>query len=150
MRRLSLSRIGKNIAERGRKQISISLCVIKLGGAGDRFGDYLGVDCANLICISGNKHLTNTTFTRPIPKISKSSHHCLPRHRVRVGGSTKFSSQPPPPRPATSWRSINMKSMIHSGPDILTTNFCLDVLNSRLWFLGRNLKRYFETPEIEG
>ena len=27
----------------------------KLGGAGDRFSDYLFVDCANLLCINGQK-----------------------------------------------------------------------------------------------
>ena len=45
----------------------------KRGGAGDRFGDYLSVDCANLPCVSGHNQFTNTKLTRPITKISKSS-----------------------------------------------------------------------------
>ena len=45
----------------------------KLGGAGDKFGDYLCVDCANLPCVRGNNQLTNTTFTTHITKISSSS-----------------------------------------------------------------------------
>ena len=46
---------------------------IKPGGAGGRFGDYLGVDCANLLCLKGRDPFTNTKFTRPIGNISKSS-----------------------------------------------------------------------------
>ena len=50
----------------------------KLGGAGDKFGDYLCVDCANLPCVRGNNQVTNTTFTRPVTKISKSK----PRSKI--------------------------------------------------------------------
>ena len=45
----------------------------KLGGAGDRFGDYLCLDCPNLLCVSGHDQFTNTKFTRPISQISKSN-----------------------------------------------------------------------------
>ena len=41
----------------------------KLGGAGDRFGDDLRVDCANL---QGHNQISNTQFTSPINAISKS------------------------------------------------------------------------------
>ena len=44
----------------------------ELGGAGDRFGDNLCVDCANLSCVSGHNQFTNTKFTRRVTKISKS------------------------------------------------------------------------------
>ena len=43
----------------------------KLGEAGDRFGDYISVDCANLPCVSGRNPFANTKFTRPMTKISK-------------------------------------------------------------------------------
>ena len=43
----------------------------KLGGAGDRFCDYLSVDCANLPCVSEYNQFTN--INRPITNISKSS-----------------------------------------------------------------------------
>ena len=39
--------------------------ISKLGGAGDRFGDYLCVNRVNLLCISGCKRFTNTKFTTP-------------------------------------------------------------------------------------
>jgi len=45
----------------------------KLGGAGDRFGDYLCVDCANLPDAGGHDQFTNTKFTRPKAQISESS-----------------------------------------------------------------------------
>ena len=44
----------------------------KVGGAGDKFGDCLGVDCAN-VSVSGHNQFENTNFTRPFPKISKYS-----------------------------------------------------------------------------
>ena len=43
------------------------------GGDGGRFGDYLCVDCTNMPRLSGRNKFTNTKFTRPITKISKSS-----------------------------------------------------------------------------
>ena len=43
----------------------------KLGGAGDRFGDRLCVDCANLPSVNGRNWLQNAKFTRPITKITK-------------------------------------------------------------------------------
>ena len=48
----------------------------KLGGAGDRFGDYLYVDDANLIWVRGHNQPTNwnTRFPRPNRKISKSTY----------------------------------------------------------------------------
>ena len=46
--------------------------MIKLGGAGDSFGDFLCVDCASLPCVSGHNQFINTKFTRPIAKFSKS------------------------------------------------------------------------------
>ena len=44
-----------------------------LGGAGDRFGDYLCVDCANLPHVVDSVHyqFTHTKFTRPNSNISK-------------------------------------------------------------------------------
>ena len=41
----------------------------KLGKAGDRFGDYSCVDCANFL--SGHNQFINTNITRPITIISK-------------------------------------------------------------------------------
>ena len=43
-----------------------------LGGAGDRFGDYLCEDCNNLPCVGGHHEFTK--FTKPTTKISKSMH----------------------------------------------------------------------------
>ena len=37
-----------------------------LGGAGRRFGDYLVLDCANLLCVSGRNQFTCTNFTKLI------------------------------------------------------------------------------------
>ena len=45
----------------------------KLGGAGDRFGDYLCVHCADSHYISGSNQFINPKFTRPITKVAKSS-----------------------------------------------------------------------------
>ena len=42
--------------------------IIKLGGAGARFGDYLCGDCANLLLISGRNLFSNTKFPYLIPK----------------------------------------------------------------------------------
>ena len=47
----------------------------KLGGAGDRFCEYLCVHCDNLPGVSEGTRLTNTKFTRLISKISKSSQY---------------------------------------------------------------------------
>ena len=44
----------------------------KLGGAGDRFGENLCVDCASLPYVGGNNQFINKEFTRPSPQISKS------------------------------------------------------------------------------
>ena len=38
------------------------MVIAKLGGAGDRFGDYLSVDCVNLPWVSGHNQLSNTKF----------------------------------------------------------------------------------------
>ena len=46
----------------------------KRGGAGGRFGDFLGVDCANLPYLCGHNQFTNTKFTRPNTQISSSIH----------------------------------------------------------------------------
>ena len=46
----------------------------QLGGASDRFCDYLCVDCANMLCGSGHNQFTNTKINRPITKILKSTH----------------------------------------------------------------------------
>ena len=46
--------------------------MIKLEGAGGRFGDYLCVDCANLPYVGGHNKCTNTKFTRPCSRILKS------------------------------------------------------------------------------
>ena len=43
--------------------LPIPLCMF--GWAGDRFGDCLCVDCANLFCINGCNHFTNKKFTMP-------------------------------------------------------------------------------------
>ena len=51
--------------------------ISKVGGTGDRYGDYLCVKCNNFPCITGFSHFTNTKFTRPITKISKSTHFFL-------------------------------------------------------------------------
>ena len=45
----------------------------KLGGAGDRFGDYFCVDCAKLPSVGGHYPFKNTTFTIPITNMSKST-----------------------------------------------------------------------------
>ena len=45
------------------------------GGAGSRCGDCLCVDCSNLPYVSGCNQFTNTKFTKPNTKISKSLHH---------------------------------------------------------------------------
>ena len=55
-----------------------SIIVINLGGAGDMFGDYSCVYRANFPGVSGRNHFTNTKFTTPITKISKSNHDPLP------------------------------------------------------------------------
>ena len=56
----------------------IILCLTtKLRGTGDRFGDHLCVHCDNLPCASGHNQFKNTTFTRPIPKISRSTYDRL-------------------------------------------------------------------------
>ena len=47
--------------------------LIRLGGAGDRFGDYFCADCTNLSCVSGRNQFTDTKLTRPITKISRST-----------------------------------------------------------------------------
>ena len=44
----------------------------KLGETGDRFGDYLCVDCVDLPSVSVRNQFINTKFTRPIAKFSKS------------------------------------------------------------------------------
>ena len=44
----------------------------ELVGSGDRFGDYLCVDCANLPRAIGRNKFTSTKFTKPTTKISKS------------------------------------------------------------------------------
>ena len=55
----------------------------KLGGAGDRFGDYLS-------CQSGHNQFTNTKFNRPIIKMSKSTHETsVGKRRRRDGGGGK-------------------------------------------------------------
>ena len=51
-----------------------SLSTRKLGGAGDRFGDHLAVSCANVPSLSECNQFTDTKFTRPVTKISKSIH----------------------------------------------------------------------------
>ena len=46
----------------------------KLGGAGGWFGDYLGVDCANLPSVVGRNKFTNKKFTKPNTQLSNSRH----------------------------------------------------------------------------
>ena len=46
--------------------------MIRRGWVGDRFGDNLCLDCANLLHVRGKNQFTNTKFTRPNTKISKS------------------------------------------------------------------------------
>ena len=55
----------------------------KLGGAGDRLGEYLSVDCTNFLSLSGCDQFTDPKFTRPIAKISKSSHDFQQQHLTR-------------------------------------------------------------------
>ena len=55
----------------------LSSIIIKLGGAGDRFCDYLCLDFANLPCPSGHNQRIQTKFTRPITNISKSTHNLV-------------------------------------------------------------------------
>ena len=45
----------------------------KLGAAGDRFGDCLCMDYANLPYVSGRNQFTNTKFTRPYNQVLKSN-----------------------------------------------------------------------------
>ena len=51
------------------------VCMVetKFRGAGDRFGDYLCVDCVILPCISGCNHFMNKKFIRLNTNILKSS-----------------------------------------------------------------------------
>ena len=37
------------------------------------FGEHLCVNCTNQLCVSGHDPFTDTKFTRPITKMSKSS-----------------------------------------------------------------------------
>ena len=52
---------------------AVGRVIHKLGGAGDRFGDYLCADCPFLPCVSRRSQLINTKFTKHITNISKSS-----------------------------------------------------------------------------
>ena len=52
---------------------TLSFRTIKPWGIGDRFGDYLLVDCGNLPCVSGHDQFTNAKFTRPYTHCSKST-----------------------------------------------------------------------------
>ena len=52
------------------------MLVSRLGGSGDRFGDFLCVDRANLSCVSGQNQFTHTKFSRPVTQFSKLG--CLP------------------------------------------------------------------------
>ena len=62
----------------------------KFEGAGDKFGDYLCVDCANLPCKSGHNQLTKAKVTRPITRISKSRRELGERGRL-----SRHSFHPP-------------------------------------------------------
>ena len=55
----------------------------KLGGDGDRFGDYLRVDYTNLLCINRHIQITNLKCTSTIFKISKPIYERVSR-RPRV------------------------------------------------------------------
>ena len=60
----------------------------KLGGAGDRFGDYLCVDCTNLPFVSGRNQLTNLKDS----KILKSSECGIrPSLQVRFNIPSEYS-----------------------------------------------------------
>ena len=58
----------QKFSRQGERGYSVS----RLGGPGDRFGDYLCVDCAKVPRVSGHNQFTNAELTRPITKISKS------------------------------------------------------------------------------
>ena len=53
-------------------------------GAGDRFGDYLCVDFANLPCATGLNDFINTKFTRHITKMFKSMDQISRLNRLRL------------------------------------------------------------------
>ena len=57
----------------------------KLGRIGDRFGDNLAVGCANFPCVSGRNQFTNTKFTTPITKVSKSTGYTYSRCNLALG-----------------------------------------------------------------
>ena len=46
--------------ENGRMMSPIRQSLSARGGAGDRFGDYVWVDCANLPCVSGRNQFSPT------------------------------------------------------------------------------------------
>ena len=47
------------------KNNSCVLCILKLGGAGGRFGEYLGAECSNLPFVGESNRLISTKFTKP-------------------------------------------------------------------------------------
>ena len=55
------------------KGFQVPQVILEGRGAGDRFGDYLCVDCANLPHVVDSVHyqFTHTKFTRPNSNISK-------------------------------------------------------------------------------
>ena len=85
--------------------LKIVITMSKLGGNGDRFGDYLCVHCANLLCISGGNQFTNTKFTGPDTQISKSNYEKLHRSRGVEGNFIKWSHL------MRDWEWANMKSV---------------------------------------
>ena len=62
-----------SLLERHRGRWTSKWLVTKLGGAGDRFGDYICVDCANLPYAGGCNQFTDTKFTRPDAQVSEST-----------------------------------------------------------------------------
>ena len=58
----------------------------KLGVAGDRFSEFLCVDCAILYCVSGYKQFTNTQFARLNTKISSSKYDIMTHDKRLTDG----------------------------------------------------------------
>ena len=87
--------------------VRIAWCMGELGGAGDRFGDYLCVDGRNLSCVNGQNPFTNSKFTGPITKMSRSSSDgrgiYIPM-RPCMWSDTKEDKH--------SWRFVKMKACI--------------------------------------
>ena len=127
--------------------------VIKLGGADDRFGEYLSANCANrgLHQLAQNNvpnQVTSITFTIPKNNISKSILSCIMHLSMGTGGLTILRECASMAAPSIVWFFVVWR---HRDPSRISSSLSLVELYPRVGRMeGRRKRRWREFPQGQG